>query len=627
MTVTSRFLTAFIFTLLLVLGDLWFRAEVLSLDAGKYALAVLSLLVLLWFCRELVDWSGIRVLRFLLAALMTLLFGGIYGSQYSYYAIYSGFFEPEDIGILFENLNYWTKHYRSLMGVHDLYLIGVFTTLFVLYFYGLFDRLGKWLNTALATLWRASLALWTSRTAVVILSLVVVLLSLKLVKYSDARYALTPVLSGYYNVREYTREEAKSQYEFDDEYPQREPVNVTPKPPRGNFNVLLILHESTRADHTSLFGYHRDTTPRQKQHFKNATLFPHAVAGATSTRSSLEAIFTGLNRSVGRDKLKHTPLLWHYLNASDIRTFYITSHWLKWRGMDKNFLDPEVIDVIREPFSMSASLGRSDLLTAKIFNQEIETVGLWDKPFFGVLHFSSPHYPYDIAEEYQVWKPITRKGFYPHDPQGSINQYNNAIRYSDLAADEVLSKMQRLGMDESTIIILSSDHGEAFYEHKQFTHVKVYWQEGIHVPFLIYIPDGLKKYFGADELNNLEENSKLFISNNDIFPTVLDLFNVTAPAGLVGQSLLKPYTDRMNFIIFDYENSFAAIHSHTGEKFYVDNTKKQIRVTNIRRDPLEQNPEYVKIDKSYVVDDVLQMYQQRAVPSEQSTQTFETTRD
>lgn len=338
MTLAPRLLTAFAFTLLLVLGDLWFRAELLSLDTGKYSLAVLSLLVLLWFCRELVDWSGIRVLRFVLAVILALLFGSIYGSQYSYYAVYSGFFEPEDIGILFENLNYWTKHYRSLMGVHDLYLIGVFTALFFLYFYGLFDRLGKALGGALATAWRGSLKLWTYRTAVVLLSLAGVLLSLKLVKYSDARYALTPVRSGYYNVREYARDEEKAQYAFDDVYPRREPVSIVPQPPRGNFNVLLLLHESTRADHTSLFGYHRDTTPRQKQHFKDATLFPHAVTGATSTRSSLEAIFTGLNRSVGRDKLKYTPLLWHYLNAADIRTFYITSHWLKWRGMDKNFL-------------------------------------------------------------------------------------------------------------------------------------------------------------------------------------------------------------------------------------------------------------------------------------------------
>ena len=160
-------------------------------------------------------------------------------------------------------------------------------------------------------------------------------------------------------------------------------------------------------------------------------------------------------------------------------------------------------------------------------------------------------------------------------------------------------------MDESTIIILSSDHGEAFYEHKQFTHVKVYWQEGIHVPFLIYIPYGHEMDFSTDELNNIEDNSKFFISNNDIFPTVLDLLNLPAPAGLVGQSLLKPYKERMNFIIFDYENNFAAIHSHSGEKFYIDNNKKQVRITNIRRDPLELNPEYVKIDKRYVVADVL----------------------
>jgi phospholipase/lecithinase/hemolysin len=59
------------------------------------------------------------------------------------------------------------------------------------------------------------------------------------------------------------------------------------------------------------------------------------------------------------------------------------------------------------------------------------------------------------------------------------------------------------------------------------------------------------------------------------------MFNVAAGKRPVGRSLLTEYPERFNYIIWDWENDFAAISSHSGNKYYVNNTRKRIRCTDI----------------------------------------------
>jgi glucan phosphoethanolaminetransferase (alkaline phosphatase superfamily) len=438
------------------------------------------------------------------------------------------------------------------------------------------------------------------RITAVVFSMLVALVCLKIVKMADARFLLTPTLSGYYNIMKYADEEEKYLIEFDSNYPERTWNVAENTERRGNFNVLLIMHESLHADHMSLYGYERDTTPYQKEYFKNSYLFPEAVSSSTSTRATNEAIFTGLDRSYPRKLLKSTSLLWHYMHESDIRTFYVTSHWLRWRDMGKNFIDPEAIDLIKESFVPDSSMGRPDMETARIFAQEIGLFASGEEPFFGVLHFSTSHFPYFVSEEHWKWQPVSLKWLNPYDPQPSINQYDNSILYTDRAVEVALKKLRELGLDQNTVIIMSADHGEAFYQHKQFIHTKVYWQEGIHVPFVVHIPDSLKQYFSSEELSNLDTNRDSFVSTSDIFPTVLDIFNVPAGKRLTGRSLLKEYAEHFNYVIWDFENQFAAINSHSGKKYYVDNERKRIRYTDIRNDPDEREPKYIEFEDPLV---------------------------
>jgi len=59
---------------------------------------------------------------------------------------------------------------------------------------------------------------------------------------------------------------------------------------------------------------------------------------------------------------------------------------------------------------------------------------------------------------------------------------------------------------------------------------------------------------------------------------------------------LKEYPERFNYVIWDYEKNFAAINSHSGEKYYVNNPRKRIRYTDIKNDPDEKQPKYIDLD-------------------------------
>ena len=591
-----RLLPSLLLTVFLIALDLWTRSELIAGEGPRYSLVALCLLFLLWFFRELTTWSPLRSLNLLLAALATLLFAIFYGIQYSYFTIYQDFFEPVDLGMLMGNLDYWTAHYDDLLTLNDFKQIALFMLPFGLLFFGGIDYMLALAQKPLLRVGNFIRRIAGYRTAAVVLSMLLAVAFLKVVKLSDARFLLTPVLSGYYNIKKYMDEEDKYLIEFDSNYPERTWNVAANTERRGDFNVLLIMHESLHADRTSMYGYERDTTPYQKEFFKDAYLFPEAVSSSTSTRATNEAVFTGLDRGFSREQLKSTSLLWHYMHESGIRTFYVTSHWLRWRDMSKNFIDPEAIDLIKEPFVPDASMGRPDIETTRIFAEEIESFDAGGGPFFGVLHLSGSHFPYFVPEEHREWTPVSLKKLDGNNPQPSINQYDNSILYTDKAMEIALEKLKEIGLDQETVIILTADHGEAFYEHGQFIHTKVYWQEGIHVPFIIYIPEPLKQYFTDEELRNLENNRQRFISTSDIFPTVLDMFNVPPGKGLVGSSLLKEYPERFNYVIWDYEKNFAAINSHSGEKYYVNNPRKRIRYTDIKNDPDEKQPKYIDLD-------------------------------
>jgi len=178
-------------------------------------------------------------------------------------------------------------------------------------------------------------------------------------------------------------------------------------------------------------------------------------------------------------------------------------------------------------------------------------------PFFMFMHTYSPHAPYAAPEEYDNLfvsdkksdLPITISGEILHDlnmnrhkqgfsiPQGDleaiISAYDRGVRWTDDEIKKLYGLLQSLGLLENTILIITSDHGEEFFEHRGFGHNTMY-EELLHVPLIIRYP---KRFKGG---TIIEKTVELI----DLQPTILDFLNIKPSYPLHGESLLPLMTGR-----------------------------------------------------------------------------------
>ena len=112
--------------------------------------------------------------------------------------------------------------------------------------------------------------------------------------------------------------------------------------------------------------------------------------------------------------------------------------------------------------------------------------------------------------------------------------YDEAILYLDYSIGELTHFLQREGISENTLLVLTSDHGENFGEHGLASHQFCLYDSLIHVPLILVYPDVIPQ---GRRISSL-------VSHTDIFPTILDLLNIECDVqGIQGKSLV-PFGER-----------------------------------------------------------------------------------
>ena len=588
----ANFLSSAIAVSLLICIDVFLRHDLIRTSIADYSIVCLLLFSFIFMCRFTLQCIANNTVRVFLSLGAVAVFALIYWLQSAVYTVYFQFINAADIGIVIGNIKYWFESADALLALINLSYLFAYLLIFSFAF---FIWPGPSLNPV---------ASGKTRTTITVIAVTALIIASALhIRQNQLYFLTTPVISLTYEFKKFFAEKERFlkpiQQTNQQGYYPRQTDKVEPFTRRGDFNVVFLLLESLRYDHLSLYGYERDTTPFLNQRFKNAFHFDHAVSNATSTDTSVESIFTGMDWT--NPRLHETSLLWSYLSVAKLNQFYVGSHWLQWNGWFGRAFLSEDVDLIQAPLAVDASLTGHDMITARKFKKTLAEFADKDDPFFGVVHFAGTHYPYVSPPQWSQWLPSDDK-FDPDQLPRLINKYDNAIRYNDDAIKMVINELDQLQLKDNTIIIVSADHAEAMYEHKQFFHGKVFWQEGIHVPLFIYIPDALKGKFTREEIDNLNANRSNFVSTVDIFPTLLDIYNIPLSKAVDGFSLLRPYPETL-INIYMIPEEYALINSHTGEKYHIDNSKKVMRYTRLREDPKElhyrEEPlsEFVTIDQ------------------------------
>ncbi len=209
------------------------------------------------------------------------------------------------------------------------------------------------------------------------------------------------------------------------------------------------------------------------------------------TAISLAVLWSGVGPQESREVLHTWPLLFDYAKAAGYRTAYWTSQnmmfgnarlWVKNLGADRFVSATDL-----EP-TADLDMGAPENYLADYVVKDFDKL---PEPFFAVVHLSNVHYPYYVNPKGpQPFQPATTSK--APDQNGSFfNYYQNSVYQQDQHIARMLRHIRESDAGKRTIIVYTSDHGEAFREHGQMGHTFSIFDEEIHVPAWIDAPPGV----------------------------------------------------------------------------------------------------------------------------------------
>jgi arylsulfatase A-like enzyme len=348
-------------------------------------------------------------------------------------------------------------------------------------------------------------------------------------------------------------------------------ADAGPAKPKRSYNVILITVDTLRPD-LGFMGYPKPTSPNLDKLAAKATVFERAYSMASYTGKAVGPMLIGRYPSEALTDFSHfnsyfdaNVMLAERAREAGYRTFAGMCHWYFKRssGLTQGFdvwdtsaIPPGMSDndtsvssermanlalkLLQQPFG-EAAVKPQDVIGTQAADPDAGAVpstatgdggaaGPQDgtpaddaKPqrFFAWFHFFDPHAQY-----------VTHEGAPDFSGKGAFAQsralYDGEVWFTDKHIGRVLDYVESQPWAEDTAIVMTADHGEAFYEHGMLYHGSEIWNELVRVPLIIYVPGAEPRRVSVNR------------SHIDITPTIIELMAQPVPedAELRGKSLL-----------------------------------------------------------------------------------------
>ena len=370
-------------------------------------------------------------------------------------------------------------------------------------------------------------------------------------------------------------------------------------------DVLVILLDVLRADHLGCYGYERPTSPNMDALAQDAIVFENLIAASTYTKTSVASLFTGLaayhhgvytgSDGGGSGTIESDLLSDRFMTLAEIL-----------RDLDHN----------TAAWVMNGHV-RDYLGYAQGFNYYIDQAGAvpriaedfrrWKDEwvdfgrYFAYLHIIDLHGPYDPPAPHHgrfgepgdlhlktadvSWKDFKslvgakRISLDAADIEELEARYDELICYVDEWVGRIVDDLKATGRYDDTLIIVTSDHGEAFWEHGFIAHSNWPFEELNRVPLIVKMPHSK----GAGR------RVERMVGHIDLAPTLVEFVGAEPPPGLDGESflplLLDPATEiepRTRFI--EYRNIIGV---RTERWKYLRSPAGHGRLFDLKADPDE----------------------------------------
>ncbi|HSP83438.1 MAG TPA: sulfatase-like hydrolase/transferase, partial [Gillisia sp.] len=285
-------------------------------------------------------------------------------------------------------------------------------------------------------------------------------------------------------------------------------------------NVILIIIDSLRSDNLSLYGYERETSP-----FLDSL---HASGNLQKIDLSLSVAadsYAGIN-AILRSRI------FGHLGPNN----FSLQHLLKDQGYDLNFIvsgDHTNFGGLKPSYGKDSDFKYyldgaitnkySDPNDDRIILEGLENLQPYNKtPSYFHFHLMSVHNLGLRLNKFKIYEPAGRATF---DAENYINRYDNGVLQVDNYLKNIFNTLSEKGYLQNSLVVITSDHGEALGEKGKFGHSRSIYTDQILTPILIYDPE------------KVEYKNTSYATLVDIAPTIVDRIGLPVPDSWEGVSL------------------------------------------------------------------------------------------
>jgi len=402
-------------------------------------------------------------------------------------------------------------------------------------------------------------------------------------------------------------------------------------PGDDQINILLISIDSLRSDHLGCYGYERDTSPVMDELAASGALFENTISTTSWTLPAHMSLLTSMDISVhgvGRDGVSLHPSIGTvtqrlkkegYATACFCSSPYMNPAFGFDRGFDLyrniDLEDEKIKDTILPPPEERDAV-HEDITSPRITDLAITWLeNHHSRPFFLFLHLWDVHYdyippaPYDKLFDPDYQGDIDGKGYIhnnevnpkmdPRDLEHIVALYDGEISYVDHYIGRIVKKLKKLRIFDRTLIVVTADHGDEFFEHGGKGHRNTLYDEVTMIPLIVHLPDEIS--MAVRILNQ--------VSIIDIAPTILDLAGITVPGQMQGRSLISLLRggDQLDerSALLELGGVLKALRSNSW-KLLFNARELQTIIFNLKEDPGENDrlgitdfPEWSRINRVF----------------------------
>jgi hypothetical protein len=330
-------------------------------------------------------------------------------------------------------------------------------------------------------------------------------------------------------------------------------ASTTP-PPFRDYNVLLLVLDTTRADHFGLLGYPRDTTPFIDRLASEGMVWSHFTSAGTHTIPATSSILTGVG-SASHRTTRVTAALGHSLSTLPE---LLRRYGYHTRLVTSNDVLVKPARQIGDRFDEADWIARPD---ENLFDDLVDSLReIGSQPFFIHAQPLACHSPYLAPEPFNTLfvndafygglgdiprvlpDPFCYGGTHKSAVIGDslsldwyVSQYDGLLAYMDLQIERLFAVLEEQGLRENTLVVITADHGEMLGEHDYYMCHRTEYEPNTHVPLLIFLPRQYEREFGSRAGSWDDGNA----NQVDLAPTILAVLGIEPSDHFEGRDLLQ----------------------------------------------------------------------------------------